>query len=72
MKTRTIVLTLAFCFLAGAAGFAADPQMGTWKLNDAKSNVTPGTLKYAALPEEVMHLNMVPSTTVGLFEQPAS
>jgi hypothetical protein len=29
-------------------------------------------LKYAALPDDVMHLNMVPSTTVGLFEQPAS
>jgi hypothetical protein len=29
-------------------------------------------LKYAALPDEVMHLNIVPSTTVGLFEQPAS
>jgi len=52
MKTRTIVLTLAFCFLAGAAGFAADPQMGTWKLNDAKSNVTPGTLKYNTVTVE--------------------
>ena len=24
---------------------AADPQMGTWKLNEAKSKITPGTLK---------------------------
>jgi len=45
MKTRTIGLTLAFCFLAGAACLAADPQMGTWKLNEAKSKITPGTLK---------------------------
>jgi len=45
MKTKTIGLTLAFCFLGGALCFAADPQMGTWKLNEAKSKFTPGTGK---------------------------
>ncbi len=45
MKTRTIGLTLAFSFLAGAVCLAADPQMGTWKLNESKSKITPGTLK---------------------------
>jgi hypothetical protein len=45
MKIRMIGLLLAFCFLAGAACLAADPQMGTWKLNEAKSKITPGTLK---------------------------
>jgi hypothetical protein len=45
MKIRTIGLTLTFCFIAGATGLAADPQMGTWKLNEAKSKITPGTLK---------------------------
>ena len=45
MKTTTIGLTLALCFLAAAAGFAADPQMGTWKLNESKSKFTPGTAK---------------------------
>ena len=45
MKIGTIGLTLAFCFLAGSACLAADPQMGTWKLNEAKSKITPGTLK---------------------------
>jgi hypothetical protein len=45
MKIRPIGLTLAFCFLGAAACFAADPQMGTWKLNEAKSKITPGTLK---------------------------
>jgi hypothetical protein len=46
MKTRTIELTLALCFFAGAACFAADdPNMGTWKLNEAKSKLTPGTGK---------------------------
>ena len=45
MKTKTIGLTLAFCFLAGPLCLAADPQMGTWKLNEAKSKFTPGTAK---------------------------
>jgi len=45
MKMRTIGLTLVFCFLAAIACLAADPQMGTWKLNESKSMITPGTLK---------------------------
>jgi hypothetical protein len=45
MKTRTIGLTLALCFLGWAMCFAADPHMGTWKLNEAKSKITPGTTK---------------------------
>jgi hypothetical protein len=45
MKTRTIGLTLALCCSGWAACFAADPQMGTWKLNEAKSKITPGTTK---------------------------
>jgi hypothetical protein len=42
MKTKAFVLALAFCFLGGALCFAADPQIGTWKLNEAKSKFTPG------------------------------
>jgi len=45
MKTKTLLLTLALCFLAGAVCFAADPQMGTWKLNEAKSKFAPGAAK---------------------------
>ena len=45
MKTKTFGLTAAFCFLAAGACFAADPQMGTWKLNEAKSKIKPGTPK---------------------------
>ena len=45
MKTRTIGLTLALSFLAGALCFADDPQMGTWKLNEAKSKFAPGSTK---------------------------
>ena len=38
MNAKTLKLTLAVSFLASAACFAANPQMGTWKLDDAKSN----------------------------------
>ena len=59
MKTRTFGLTLALCFFAGAACFAADdPQMGSWKLNEAKSKLTPGegkntTVVYEASGDQV-------------------
>jgi hypothetical protein len=54
MKTKTIGLTLAFCFLAGVACFAADPQMGAWKLNEAKSKITRGTAKNAVVTYQVI------------------
>src|ERR1039457_2830494 len=39
MRAR-MLLTLAVCFLATAACFAdSDAQMGTWKLNEAKSKI---------------------------------
>ena len=41
MKARTILLTLALCFVA-AVGFASNPNMGTWKLNEAKSKLQAG------------------------------
>jgi hypothetical protein len=52
LMKKAIGLTLAFCFLASAAYFAADPQMGTWKLNEAKSNITSGTLKFTTVTFE--------------------
>lgn len=39
MKTKFAVLSLAFCLLAAAACFAADANVGTWKLNEAKSKI---------------------------------
>jgi hypothetical protein len=59
MKIKTIGLTLALSFFAGAACFAADdPNMGTWKLNEAKSKLTPGegkntTVVYEAAGDQV-------------------
>ncbi len=44
MKKRTIALTIAMCFAALTLCFAS-PQMGTWKLNEAKSKFAPGAPK---------------------------
>jgi len=44
MKRRSIVLTVVMGFLA-ALSFAENPNMGTWKLNEAKSKITPGMIK---------------------------
>lgn len=49
MKTRTSVLTLVLCLLAGAVCFASDAQMGTWKLNEAKSKLAAGMPKNNAI-----------------------
>lgn len=54
MKIRSIGLTLAFSFLGAAACFAADPHMGTWKLNAAKSKITPGTLIFNTITYKTM------------------
>ncbi len=42
MKTRIAVTALTLSLAAAAACFAASPQMGTWKLNEAKSKLVPG------------------------------
>jgi hypothetical protein len=44
MNTRTIVLTLV-TLVGLTLGFAEDAQMGTWKLNEAKSKIGPGAPK---------------------------
>jgi hypothetical protein len=45
MKTRMIFVTLAFCFCGAIAGFAADLNQGTWKLNESKSKISAGAPK---------------------------
>ncbi len=45
MKLKVIVLTLAVFFAGVVVYAAADPNMGTWKLNEAKSKFSPGSSK---------------------------
>ena len=37
MKTKAIALTISLVFVSVALGFQDNPNMGTWKLNEAKS-----------------------------------
>jgi hypothetical protein len=45
MKTRKLVLAVAAVFAAALACLAADANMGTWKLNEAKSKFAAGATK---------------------------
>ena len=54
MKTKTIVSALALCLVATAVCFAANLHMGTWKLNEAKSKIAPGTGKNTTVVYEAM------------------
>jgi hypothetical protein len=42
MKTRIAVVAVALSFAAATACFAANPHMGTWKFNEAKSKIPAG------------------------------
>ncbi len=44
MRTKIVALSLGFILAAGAL-YAADPTMGTWKLNESKSKLARGTGK---------------------------
>jgi hypothetical protein len=69
MKTRTILASLAV-FLAGVAFAAAQTdesaQMGTWKLNEAKSKFAPGASKNTTVTYAAAGDNMVKIVTDGV------
>ena len=44
MRIRSIGTTLAFCVVGAAVAIAANPQIGTWKLNESKSQL-PGVAR---------------------------
>ena len=45
MKIRRVLLTMAALLAVVAVCFAADANVGTWKLNEAKSKISPGLPK---------------------------
>lgn len=58
MKARTVVLTFLMLFAGLTMCFAANPHLGTWKLNEAKSKIGPGlsknlTVVYAAAGDSI-------------------
>jgi len=54
MKIRTIALTMVLCFMAVGVGFASDANLGTWKLNEAKSKIPAGAVKNTMVMYEAM------------------
>jgi hypothetical protein len=57
-NTRIAVVAVALLFAATTGCFAASPQMGTWKLNEAKSKLVPGmgknmTVVYAEQKDKI-------------------
>ena len=53
MKLKSVVLSLALCFFGAAVCYAADnPNMGTWKLNEAKSKIGAGATKNSTVVYE--------------------
>ena len=52
MKTRTI-LASAVAYFASLALYAADPSIGTWKLNEGKSKFSPGATKNTTVVYEI-------------------
>jgi len=59
MKARKIAITLAVCLAGAVLCLAADGFIGTWKLNEAKSKLAPGTAKnntvvYSAMGDQLM------------------
>ncbi len=58
MKTRIAVVAVGLSFMAAAACFAANPHIGTWKLNEAKSKMPAGmgkntTVVYAEQKDKI-------------------
>src|SRR6201997_574552 len=58
MKKRSMVVAVAFCCVALALCLAQGPNMGTWKLNEAKSKIPAGgpkntTVVYEAAGDNV-------------------
>jgi hypothetical protein len=61
---RLFVLVLAVCVVGGVLSLAAaeDPQMGNWKLNEAKSKIPAGSPKNTTVVYEAAGLNVKVTT----------
>ena len=54
MNARATILTLAVGFAGAALAHAEDPNMGTWKLNEAKSKFSAGAPKNTLVTYEAV------------------
>jgi hypothetical protein len=65
MKRNVVLTALVMCLAGVTAAVAADPQMGTWKLNEAKSTFSPGAPKNTSVVYE-MAGESVKATVIGV------
>ena len=54
MKLKTILMTLVVLFAGAAVCLAADANIGTWKLNEAKSKIGAGATKNMTVVYEMV------------------
>ena len=67
MRTnRTILVALALLLTATAAALAANPLLGTWKLNEGKSKFAPGATKNTMVTYAPAKGDMVKCTVDGV------
>ena len=66
MNRTTIVVALALLLTATTATFAANPLMGTWKLNEGKSKFAPGATKNTIVTYAPAKGNMIKCTVDGV------
>jgi hypothetical protein len=68
MRARKTVLTVLTLFVGLTMCAAQNPHLGTWKLNEAKSKITPGTQENLTVTYEVVGDN-IKATLDGIDAQ---
>jgi hypothetical protein len=58
MNARKTVITVVMLFVGLTMCFAENPHLGTWKLNEARSKVSPGTQKNLTVSYETVGDNI--------------
>jgi hypothetical protein len=66
MKIRTLISLLVVCLFALAVYAADNPNMGTWKLNEAKSKIPAGAGKNTTVVYSAAANDMTKVTTDGV------
>ena len=66
MKTKTLISLFAVCLFALAVYAAENPNIGTWKLNEAKSKIPAGAGKNTSVVYTAAAGGMMTVTTDGV------
>jgi hypothetical protein len=66
VRTKRTILVLVALLLTATATFAANPLMGTWKLNEGKSKFAPGATKNTMVTYATAKGDMIKCTVDGV------